>query len=132
MLQMILNLEELWSWVWCVPMSFARMICSGRLGGLVWTFIMSPLERVLQIGSGDLFVTQKCIIALCRMPLSGEELVIIMPRSGCGMPDVVVCVGRAGADELVVGLWYLIFLMVMSLPMSKHLLILESALGNRW
>jgi hypothetical protein len=58
MLQMILNLEESWSWVWPVLMSFVRVICSGRLGGLVWTCIMSPLEEVPQIGSGDLFVTQ--------------------------------------------------------------------------
>ncbi len=43
----------------------------------------------------------------CRMSLSGEELVIIMPRSGCGVPDVVVPVGHAGDGELVVvGLWY--------------------------
>jgi hypothetical protein len=41
MLRMILNLEELWSWEWRVPISFARMICSGRLGGLAWTCIMS-------------------------------------------------------------------------------------------
>ena len=80
MLRMILNLEELWSCVWHVPMLFARVICSGRLGGLVWTCIMSPLEGVPQIGSGDLFVTQTWIIASCGMPLSGEELVIIMPR----------------------------------------------------
>jgi hypothetical protein len=57
MLRMILNLEELWSWVWHVLMSFVRVICSGRLGGLVWTCIMSPMEGVPQIGSGDLFVT---------------------------------------------------------------------------
>ncbi len=129
---MILNLEESWSWVWRVPMSFARMICSGSLGGSVWTCIMSPLEGVPQIGSGNLFATQTWIIVLCRMPLSGEDLVIIMPRSGCGMPDVVVCVGHAGDGELVVGLWYLIFVMELSLPMSKRLLILESALGNGW
>jgi hypothetical protein len=53
------------------------------------------------------------------MPLSGEELVIIMPMSGCGVPDVVVHVDHAGDGVLVVGLWYLIFLMEMSLPMSK-------------
>ncbi len=58
---MILNLEESWSWEWRVPISFARMICSGRLGGLAWTCIISPLEGVLQIGSGDLFVTQTWI-----------------------------------------------------------------------
>ena len=41
------------------------------------------------------------------MPLSGEELVIIMPRNGCGVSDVVICVGCAGDGELVVvGLWY--------------------------
>jgi hypothetical protein len=57
MLRMILNLEESWSWVWRAPMSFARTICSGRLGGLAWMCIMSPLEGVPQIGSGDLFVT---------------------------------------------------------------------------
>ena len=109
------------------------MICSGRLGGLAWTCIMSPLEGVPQIGSGDLFVTQTWIITSCRMSLSGEELVIIMPRSGCGVPDVVVLVGRAGDGELVVlGLWYQIFLTEMSLPMSKRCLILESALGNGW
>ncbi len=33
MLPMILNLEESWSWEWRVPISFARMICSGRLDG---------------------------------------------------------------------------------------------------
>ena len=57
MLWMILNLEESWSWVWRVPMSLAKAICSGGLGGLVWMCIMSPLEGVLHIGSGDLFVT---------------------------------------------------------------------------
>jgi hypothetical protein len=58
MLWMILNLEESWCWVWHVPLSFARVTCSGRLGGLVlvWTCIMSPLGGVPQIGSGDLFV----------------------------------------------------------------------------
>ncbi len=130
---MILNLEESWSREWRVPISFARMICSGRLGGLAWMCIMSPLEGVPQIGSGDLFVTQTWIITSCRMSLSREELVIIMPGSGCGVPDVVVLVGRAGGGELVVvGLWYRIFLMEMSLPMSKHRLILESVLGNGW
>jgi hypothetical protein len=99
---MILNLEESWSWEWHVPISFARMICSGRLGGLAWTCIISPLEGVPQIGSRDSLVTQTWIIASCRMSLSGEELVIIMPRSGCGVPDVVVLVGRAGDGELVV------------------------------
>jgi hypothetical protein len=99
---MILNLEELCSWVWHVPISFVRMICSGRLGGLAWTCIISPLEGVLQIGSGDLFATQILIITSCRMSLSGEELVTIMPRSGCGVPDVVVFVGHAGDGELVV------------------------------
>jgi hypothetical protein len=94
---------------------------------------MSPFEGVPQIGSGDLFVTQTWIITLCRMSLSGEELVIIMPRSGCGVPDVVVLVGRAGDGELVVvGLWYQIFLMEMSLPMLKRRLILESVLRNGW
>jgi hypothetical protein len=88
---------------------------------------------VLQIGSGDMFVTQTWIITSCRMSLRGEELVIIRPRSGCGVPDVVVLVGHAGDGELVVvGLWYQIFLTEMSLPMSKCRLILESALGNGW
>ncbi len=133
MFWMIFNLEESWSWVWHVPMSFARMICSGRLVGLVWTCIMSPFEGVPQIGSGDLFVTQTWIITSCRMPLCEEELVIIMSRSGCGVPDVVVRVGCAGDGELVVvGLCYLIFLMEMSLPMLKRCMILESALGNGW
>jgi hypothetical protein len=72
--------------------------------------IVSTLEGVPQIGSGDLFVTQTWLITSCRMSLSGEELVIIMPRSGCGVPDVVVCVGHAGDGELVVlGLWYRFF-----------------------
>ncbi len=86
-----------------------------------------------QIGSGDFFVTQTWLITLCRMSLSGEELVIIMPRSGCGVPDVVVLVGHAGVGELVVlGLWYQFFLTEMSLPMSKRCLIFESVLGNGW
>jgi hypothetical protein len=42
-------------------MSFARMICSGRLGNLVRKCIMGLLEGVPQIGSGDLFVTQTWI-----------------------------------------------------------------------
>jgi hypothetical protein len=78
-------------------------------------------------------VTQTWVIASCRLPLSGEELVIIMPRNGCGVSDVVICVGCAGDGELVVvGLWYLIFLTEMSLPISKHRLILESALSDGW
>ncbi len=78
-------------------------------------------------------MTQTWIIASCRIPLSGEKLVIMMPRSACGVPDVVVHMGRAGDGELlVVGLWYLILLTEMSLPMSKRRLILESVLGNGW
>ncbi len=90
--------------MWHVPTSFVSMTCSGRLGGLVWGCIMRPLEGVPQIGSGDLFVTQTWTIVLCRIPLSGEELVIIIPMSGCGVPDVIVHVDCAGDGVLVVGL----------------------------
>ncbi len=90
----------------------ASVIYSGRLGDLVWVCIMRPLEGMPQIGSGDLFMTQTWTIASCRIPLSGEEWVIIIPMSWCGVPDVIVCVDRAGDGVLVVvvGLWYLIFL----------------------
>ena len=48
------------------------------------------------------------------------------------MPDVVVHVGCVGDSELViVGLWYLILLMGMSLPMLKHCLTLETGTGGR-